>query len=96
MRLQIMAFFATQFCLGELGSYILRDTPEPSQLNAPGPRMTIEGNRCARKGNRWPGIKGTDVGPELASTLSGTVNGGGAQMGGTLFLCDLSKQMMQP
>ena len=45
----------------ELGSYILRDTPEPRQLKAPGPKPTIKqlkearkGNGSPRKGNQWP------------------------------------------
>ena len=37
--------------LRELGSYILRDTPEAWQLEAPGPRLTIKQLREARKGN---------------------------------------------
>ena len=44
-----------------LWAYILRDTPKPWQLKAPGPRPAIEqwkeackGNGSPRKGNRWP------------------------------------------
>ena len=47
--------------LRELGSYILRDTPKPWQLKAPGPKPTIKqfkearkGNGSPRKGNQWP------------------------------------------
>ena len=53
--------FAYGYSLRELGSYILRDTPKPRQLKAPGPKPTIkqlkearEGNGSPCKGSRWP------------------------------------------
>ena len=53
--------FSPPYFLGELGSYILGDTPEPWRLEAPGPWLTIKQSKEARKGNgspckgnRWP------------------------------------------
>ena len=56
----------------ELGSYLLRDTPEPWQLKAPGPRPTIKQLKEARKGNGSP-VSGTD-GPVtgMDSPVTGT------------------------
>ena len=52
-----------EIALRELGSYILRDTPKPWQLKAPGPKPTIKqvkearkGDGPPRKGNQWPRI----------------------------------------
>ena len=44
---------------GELGSYILRDTPEPWQLKVPSPRLTIKQLKEACKGTDPP-LRGTD------------------------------------
>ena len=47
----LCCFFFPQYSLRYLGSYILRDTPKPRRLKAPGPKPTIKQLKEARKGN---------------------------------------------
>ena len=52
---------AWNYFLRELGSYILKDTPKPWQLKAPGPKPTIKQLKEARKGRGTNGpVRGTD------------------------------------
>ena len=59
-------------CITRAEVFFIRDTPEPWQLKAPGPKPTIEqleeackGNGRPRKGDRWP-RKGN--GPPITGT----------------------------
>ena len=58
-----MCYLCLQYRLREPGSYILRDTPEPWQLKAPGPRtkQTKKQVEETRKENGSPHVRGTNT-----------------------------------
>ena len=53
-------FGPNKHVLRELGSYIFRDTPEPRQLEAPGPEPTIKQFKKRPVGGTDPPARGTD------------------------------------